>query len=80
MTNVLMPKIVALVLPGEVSGIYGNEADFNTPNWQYAFYGEHYDRLRAIKDKYDPDQVFHGRTGVGSDRWVEHDDGRLCRL
>ncbi|KAJ5630610.1 FAD binding domain protein [Penicillium longicatenatum] len=80
MTDVLMPKIDALVLPGEVAGIYGNEADFNTPDWQTTFYGEHYDRLRAIKDKYDPDQIFYGRTGVGSDRWVEHADGRLCRL
>lgn len=80
MRNVLMPKIDALVLPGEVSGVYGNEADFNAPNWQSEFYGEHYERLLAIKDKYDPDQIFYGRTAVGSDRWVEHEDGQLCQV
>ncbi|KAJ6014301.1 FAD binding domain protein [Penicillium herquei] len=80
MADVLIPKLDALVLPGEVSGVYSNEADFNTPNWQSEFYGAHYDQLQAIKDKYDPDQLFYGRTGVGSDRWVENDDGRLCRI
>ncbi|KAJ5729646.1 FAD binding domain protein [Penicillium malachiteum] len=80
MADVLIPKLDALVLPGEVSGIYNNEADFNTLDWQSEFYGGHYDQLQAIKDKYDPDQIFYGRTGVGSDRWVENDDGRLCRI
>ncbi|PYI34319.1 hypothetical protein BP00DRAFT_454882 [Aspergillus indologenus CBS 114.80] len=79
MTEVLVPELEALGLPGERTGAYLNEADFNTPHWQEAFYGASYARLRAIKEKYDPNQVFYGRTAVGSEAWVERMDGRLCR-
>ncbi|PYI08007.1 FAD-binding domain-containing protein [Aspergillus sclerotiicarbonarius CBS 121057] len=79
MTEVLVPELEALGLPGELTGAYLNEADFNTPHWQEAFYGAPYARLGAVKDKYDPDQIFYGRTAVGSERWVEQADGRLCR-
>ncbi|PLB48795.1 FAD binding domain protein [Aspergillus steynii IBT 23096] len=78
-TNTLIPLLEALTPPGEISGVYLNEADFNQPDWQSAFYGANYDCLQRIKDKYDPDQAFYARTAVGSQRWVEHEDGRLCR-
>jgi hypothetical protein len=55
-----------------------NEGDWNQRDWQNVFYGENYPRLLVIKDKYDPGHIFYGRTGVGSDRWGEDADGRLC--
>ncbi|KAB8236625.1 FAD binding domain protein [Aspergillus alliaceus] len=76
MTNVLIPRLKAISPDG---GAYLNEADWKQPDWPSAFYGEHYERLLAIKDKYDVDQVLYGRTAVGSERWSEQDDGHLCR-
>ncbi|KAI9040772.1 uncharacterized protein KD926_007715 [Aspergillus affinis] len=69
MTKALMPLLEAPTPPGEVSGAYLNEADFNQPDWQSVFYGANYDRLREIEDKYDPDQDLYARTAVGSERW-----------
>lgn len=76
MTDVLIPKLEALT-PG--GGCYLNEADFRQPNWQQAFYGTHYKRLYEIKTKYDPDDIFYARTGVGSEFWTQAEDGRLCK-
>lgn len=73
-----MPRLEALSPDG---GSYLNEADFNQPNWQKAFYGKNYDKLSAIKDRYDPNGLFYGLTAVGSDKWDNrlNTDGRLCR-
>ncbi|KAL6231479.1 hypothetical protein BDW75DRAFT_233574 [Aspergillus navahoensis] len=81
MTDVLLPQVSASTRTDgeEEAGAYLNEADWNQPNWQTVFYGENYERLLKIKDKYDPEQIFYGRTAVGSERWVERLDGRLCR-
>ncbi|KAL4791430.1 FAD-binding domain-containing protein [Aspergillus venezuelensis] len=62
------------------SGAYLNEGDFRQPDFQTAFYGENYERLRAIKGIYDPDDMFYALTGVGSDAWEQKADGRLCRV
>ncbi|KAK7730020.1 hypothetical protein SLS57_001679 [Botryosphaeria dothidea] len=75
-TNEYVPLFSALA---PESGAYLNEADFNQPNWQTAFYGKNYDRLREIKSKYDPDDVFYATTAVGSDEWQVSNDGRLCK-
>lgn len=75
-TNEYVPLFSALA---PESGAYLNEADFNQPNWQTAFYGKNYDRLREIKAKYDPDDVFYATTAVGSDEWQVTNDGRLCK-
>lgn len=77
MTDVFMPKLEALA---PHSGAYMNEGDFRQPNWQKAFYGRNYRTLRKIKAKYDPNDVFYGKTAVGSDEWAERQDGRLCRV
>lgn len=76
MTNVFMPKLEAIT-PG--SGSYMNEADFRQPNWQSTFFGENYEKLAAIKKKYDPNDVFYILKGVGSEAWNVAKDGRMCR-
>ena len=77
MTNVLLPLLEALTPD---SGAYLNEADIHQPNWQWVFYRDKYATLSDIKNKYDPNQIFYARTGVGSERWTELENGRLCRV
>ena len=68
-------------------GSYLNEAHVMEPDWQQSFYGENYERLLAVKRKWDPKGVFYAWTGVGSEEWEIRDgnvgfqtqDGRLCR-
>ena len=49
------------------SGSYANEADYFETDWQNQFWGTNYERLLAIKRKYDPGMVFRAHHGVGSD-------------
>ncbi|KAG0247767.1 hypothetical protein BG011_000956 [Mortierella polycephala] len=53
------------------SGAYVNEADPNEPNWQTSFFGSNYPRLKAIKDKVDPEGLFTCRNCVGSEDWTK---------
>ena len=76
-THDMMPALQALT-PG--GGAYLNEADPHELDWQTSFYGSHYERLLAIKHKYNPDGIFYARTGVGSERWEQRPDGRLCSV
>lgn len=55
------------------------QADPNTPNWQYAFWGSNYPRLLEFKRQIDPDGVFYCRSCVGSELWQDN-DGQLCRI
>ena len=50
-------------------GSYVWETDYFQENWQDAFWGENYARLRAVKDKYDPGGLFFLHHGVGSEDW-----------
>lgn len=77
MTNELVPELEKLT-PG--GGAYLSEADFQQPNFQQTLFGSNYPRLLAIKDKYDPNDIFYTLTGVGSERWTVEVDGRLCRV
>ena len=45
------------------------ETDYFEPNWQDSFWGDNYTRLRAIKQRYDPDGLFFLHHGVGSEDW-----------
>jgi FAD/FMN-containing dehydrogenase len=51
------------------AGAYVLEANYFEPDWRESFWGSNYPRLRAVKDKYDPDGLFFSRHGVGSEDW-----------
>jgi FAD/FMN-containing dehydrogenase len=48
---------------------YISETDFNQPDWQTAFWGEHYPRLASVKARYDPEGLFVVHHAVGSETW-----------
>ena len=60
--------------------LMGCKGDPYQPNWQETFYGANYKRLRSIKAKYDPHDIFYATTAVGSDDWEIEGPGRLCRV
>ena len=74
-TDDVIPQLERLT-PG--GGAYLSEGDFKQPNWQTVFYGDNYSKLRSIKKKYDPRDVFYALTAVGSESWTVKQDGRLC--
>ncbi|KAG7094812.1 hypothetical protein E1B28_005625 [Marasmius oreades] len=76
LTRNFLPAVKSLT-PG--SGSYLNEADPNDPDFKDAFYGPNYNKLLAIKDKWDPDHILYGSIAVGGDRWRQTEEGRLCR-
>lgn len=55
------------------AGSYVSESNYFNASWQPAFWGRHYNRLRAIKNEYDPQGLFFVRHGVGTEEWS--DDG-----
>jgi FAD/FMN-containing dehydrogenase len=55
------------------AGSYVSESNYFNPQWQDAFWGTNYPRLREIKSKYDPKGLFYVRHGVGTEAWS--DDG-----
>ena len=76
LTEVINPALVNLA-PG--SGTYMNEANFNQSDAAEAFFGRNLERLRSIKKKYDPLDLFYAPTAIGSEAWVPDASGRLCR-
>ena len=58
-------------------GSYVWETDFFQADWQEAFWGDNYARLRAIKQKYDPEGLFFLHHGVGSEDWSPDGFARL---
>lgn len=62
------------------TGAYFNECDSYEPEWQEAFWGKNYAKLKAIKKKVDPKNVLWCRHCVGSEALEEQEDGRLCHL
>jgi FAD/FMN-containing dehydrogenase len=63
----------ALLACAPGAGSYVNETDWFQPDWQRAFWGPNYQRLLAIKRRYDPAGLFTVHHGVGSEGWS--DDG-----
>ena len=70
-----LPILEQLVGPN--AGAYSNEGDSLEADFQTTFYGPNYSKLSAIKAKYDPNDLFIVKTGVGSERW---DDDGLCQV
>jgi FAD/FMN-containing dehydrogenase len=52
-------------------GAYVSKSNFFQKDWQRAYWGSNYDRLRAIKAQYDPKGLFFVHHGVGSEGWSE---------
>ena len=50
-------------------GSYVSESDYFEADWQGAFWGANYARLRAVKDSVDPEGLFYVHHGVGSEDW-----------
>lgn len=50
-------------------GAYVSESNYFEADWQKAFWGTNYARLRAVKDSYDPEGLFAVHHGVGSEDW-----------
>ena len=55
------------------AGSYVSESNFFNANWRQEFWGANYQRLAAVKAKYDPAGLFTVHHGVGSEAWS--DDG-----
>ncbi|KAI8216233.1 hypothetical protein K4K54_013208 [Colletotrichum sp. SAR 10_86] len=72
-------KLNALRELSPETGTYLNEANAIEPGWQWSFFGPNYGRLRSIKEKYDPEGLLWCPQCVGSEEWVESEDGSLCR-
>ncbi|KAJ7174558.1 FAD-binding domain-containing protein [Mycena filopes] len=64
-------------MAGPNAGAYSNEADVFEKDFQTTFFGPNYAKLSAIKRRYDPEDLFIVRTGVGSERW---DEWGLCMV
>ncbi|KAJ7158092.1 FAD-binding domain-containing protein [Mycena filopes] len=64
-------------MAGPNAGAYSNEADVFEKDFQTTFFGPNYAKLSAIKRRYDPEDLFIVRTGVGSERW---DEWGLCTV
>jgi hypothetical protein len=64
--EVAMAELRKLVPNG---GAYLSESNFFQKDWQQAFWGSNYARLRVAKTKYDPDGLFFVHHGVGSEDW-----------
>jgi hypothetical protein len=52
---------------------YVSESNFFEKDWQRSYWGANYERLLAVKRRYDPDGLFFVYHGVGNEDWS--DDG-----
>ncbi|KAE8136429.1 hypothetical protein BDV38DRAFT_272028 [Aspergillus pseudotamarii] len=64
-------KLEAMKAAAPGTGTYLNEADPYDPDWKEDFYGDQYNWLKSVKQKYDPDGVFWCYRCVGYEGWEE---------
>jgi FAD/FMN-containing dehydrogenase len=50
-------------------GSYVSESNFFEKEWQQSFWGSNYEKLLAVKNRYDPEGFFFVHHGVGSESW-----------
>ncbi len=74
--KVIDPALRALA---SESAPFPNEANHAMPDLERQLFGPNLERLRRIKKKWDPENVYYSRAGVGSDAWTPDAEGRLCR-
>lgn len=74
LTHVEVPILKSLD-PSSGGGAYLNEADAYEQDFQDSFWGSNYPRLYELKQKWDPQNLFIVKSGVGSEDW---DDEGLC--
>lgn len=60
------------------AGSYVSESNYFNPRWQKDYWGAHYQRLLAVKNKYDPDGLFFVHHGVGTEGWSEDGFTRIA--
>lgn len=75
MATTRLPALQALE-EGTMGGYLGIPFPYESHPSQ-VFWGSHYDRLVALKGRWDPDDLFLTRLGVGSERW---DEEGMCRV
>ncbi|KAJ6110227.1 hypothetical protein N7486_002462 [Penicillium sp. IBT 16267x] len=68
LTEVDVP-ILKTLDPATEGGCYLNEADGYEEGFQDSFWGSKYARLYKLKQKWDPENLFIVRTGIGSEDW-----------
>ena len=63
--NVAWLQALERALQPYVNGeAYQNFIDPTLPDWQQAYYAENFERLVAVKRRYDPDDVFRFPQGI----------------
>ena len=50
-------------------GAYVSESNYFEKDWQNAYWGSNYVRLKSVKTEYDPTGLFFVHNGVGSEDW-----------
>ncbi|KAI2629958.1 FAD-binding domain-containing protein [Hypoxylon sp. NC1633] len=65
LTAITKSTILAEELTGVEGGTYPNEANPFTQNWRQSWWGDNYEALRAIKNKYDPEGLLKCWKCVG---------------